>query len=527
MSTRAELPSTPAAACGSPSSRASGTARSAAPSSAMIRRAGPGAAPGLEGSASPEKVQRIHLAEGRRGGDLRPGLAPAAQRGRGGPALPWATGRRSPCATAWGPPPGPTGRPKPRPRGQSRSSAAPWTAPSWPTRHELHGLLNEAFEEAQRSVAVTMDDDETAAVNCHPSTTMVVALAATGQIVVGNVGDSRAYWLGQAADGRRLLTVDDTVAQELMAEGAPPDEAFGPPRSALHHPLDRRRRRVDRAPHHRPRSGRSWPAGRLHRRALELLRGPRAASAEMVDGAGGSTVAGDRPAADRRRPRGRRPGQHHRGRDPGRTAHGSSGRPNGGVTATMAEFRIECFQNEYLPTGGMLMNAVITVSGRRDSGRRPGRSSGAARGPGRSHHPRHLGVDEGGQDQTGQGGHGGGHRLPARRRPLRRGGRQPRGPDGLPCRRHRWPASTPATRHEAKQAVRRLEANGGTAIGSWITLTTELLQRPAGHPARDPADRRPQRERVARGARPGSAPGRGGLPVRLSWAWGPSWRWPS
>ena len=28
----------------------------------------------------------------------------------------------------------------------------------------------------------------------------------------------------------------------------------------------------------------------------------------------------------------------------------------------MAEFDIECFQNEFLPAGGTLMNAVITVT---------------------------------------------------------------------------------------------------------------------------------------------------------------------
>jgi len=47
--------------------------------------------------------------------------------------------------------------------------------------------------------------------------------AGTVQITVGNVGDSRVYWLPVPPTPARRLTVDDTLAQELIACGAAPD----------------------------------------------------------------------------------------------------------------------------------------------------------------------------------------------------------------------------------------------------------------------------------------------------------------
>ena len=45
-----------------------------------------------------------------------------------------------------------------------------------------------------------------------------------------------------------------------------------------------------------------------------------------------------------------------------------------------------------------------------------------------------------------------------------------------------WPltAATTTSREEAKDALRRLDARGGTAIGSWIALTTQLLRGETG-----------------------------------------------
>lgn len=50
-----------------------------------------------------------------------------------------------------------------------------------------------------------------------PSCTLVSALYRKDEIVIGSVGDSRAYWLG--ADGARQITVDDSWAEEQVSQG--------------------------------------------------------------------------------------------------------------------------------------------------------------------------------------------------------------------------------------------------------------------------------------------------------------------
>ncbi|HEU5475969.1 MAG TPA: protein phosphatase 2C domain-containing protein [Actinophytocola sp.] len=61
-----------------------------------------------------------------------------------------------------------------------------------------------------------------------PSCTFVSAVVTPERVTVGWVGDSRAYWLsdnGTGADDSRQLTVDDTVAAQLVAAGMDPAEA--------------------------------------------------------------------------------------------------------------------------------------------------------------------------------------------------------------------------------------------------------------------------------------------------------------
>jgi serine/threonine protein phosphatase PrpC len=63
-----------------------------------------------------------------------------------------------------------------------------------------------------------------------PACTIVAAVCREGEVAVGWVGDSRAYW----ADGSqsRQLTVDDSWAQEQIAEGLlTPEQAGRDPRS--------------------------------------------------------------------------------------------------------------------------------------------------------------------------------------------------------------------------------------------------------------------------------------------------------
>jgi serine/threonine protein phosphatase PrpC len=63
-----------------------------------------------------------------------------------------------------------------------------------------------------------------------PSCTLVCALWRAGEIVIGSVGDSRAYWID--ADGGRQLTVDDSWAEAQVSEGRlTPEQALRDSRS--------------------------------------------------------------------------------------------------------------------------------------------------------------------------------------------------------------------------------------------------------------------------------------------------------
>jgi serine/threonine protein phosphatase PrpC len=63
-----------------------------------------------------------------------------------------------------------------------------------------------------------------------PSCTLVSGLWRDGEVIVGSVGDSRAYWID--SDGARQLTVDDSWAEEQVAGGLlTADQAAQDPRS--------------------------------------------------------------------------------------------------------------------------------------------------------------------------------------------------------------------------------------------------------------------------------------------------------
>ncbi len=61
-----------------------------------------------------------------------------------------------------------------------------------------------------------------------PSTTFVAGVLAARRLVVGSVGDSRAYWLPDAGTPEQLTT-DDSWAAEAMAVGLPREEAESGP----------------------------------------------------------------------------------------------------------------------------------------------------------------------------------------------------------------------------------------------------------------------------------------------------------
>jgi PPM family protein phosphatase len=66
--------------------------------------------------------------------------------------------------------------------------------------------------------------DPTMAPSCTYAAAAVVPIAeGTVQIAVGNVGDSRVYWLPEPPSAPECLTVDDSLAHDLIAAGVPAD----------------------------------------------------------------------------------------------------------------------------------------------------------------------------------------------------------------------------------------------------------------------------------------------------------------
>jgi serine/threonine protein phosphatase PrpC len=66
-------------------------------------------------------------------------------------------------------------------------------------------------------------DPATAPSCTYTATAVLPAGDGSATITIGNVGDSRAYWLPAPPAAARQLTVDDSLAQELIATGLPAD----------------------------------------------------------------------------------------------------------------------------------------------------------------------------------------------------------------------------------------------------------------------------------------------------------------
>jgi serine/threonine protein phosphatase PrpC len=77
---------------------------------------------------------------------------------------------------------------------------------------------------AKAAMEVGRGGDSAIAPSCtYTAATVVPTSQGAAEITVGNVGDSRAYWLPDPPAIAQQLTVDDSVAQELITAGAAPD----------------------------------------------------------------------------------------------------------------------------------------------------------------------------------------------------------------------------------------------------------------------------------------------------------------
>jgi serine/threonine protein phosphatase PrpC len=77
--------------------------------------------------------------------------------------------------------------------------------------------------DAAKAAAAAAADPATAPSCTYTAAIVVPTPAGTVQITVGNVGDSRAYWLPEPPAPAQQLTVDDSLAQELITAGAAAD----------------------------------------------------------------------------------------------------------------------------------------------------------------------------------------------------------------------------------------------------------------------------------------------------------------
>ena len=90
----------------------------------------------------------------------------------------------------------------------------------------------EAMTDAIKAAGGAVQDVEwtTRTGRVNPSCTLVSALQRGDEVVIGWVGDSRAYWVDADADHTRQLTVDDSLGQEGIEKGMlTPEQAAASP----------------------------------------------------------------------------------------------------------------------------------------------------------------------------------------------------------------------------------------------------------------------------------------------------------
>ncbi|WP_253946929.1 PP2C family protein-serine/threonine phosphatase [Mycolicibacterium rhodesiae] len=84
----------------------------------------------------------------------------------------------------------------------------------------MAGLTDAALAAAN---AGSGGDDSLPASSCTYTAAVVVSIGDEVHIAVANIGDSRVYWLPDSPAQPQRLTVDDTLAQDLISGGIPAD----------------------------------------------------------------------------------------------------------------------------------------------------------------------------------------------------------------------------------------------------------------------------------------------------------------
>jgi serine/threonine protein phosphatase PrpC len=89
---------------------------------------------------------------------------------------------------------------------------------------DVTSVMVAGLTDAAKAAADSTSPEGFSPASCTYTAAVVVPAGGGGvQIAVANVGDSRVYWLPESPAQPQRLTVDDTVAQQLISAGIPPD----------------------------------------------------------------------------------------------------------------------------------------------------------------------------------------------------------------------------------------------------------------------------------------------------------------
>ena len=89
---------------------------------------------------------------------------------------------------------------------------------------DLTSVMRAGLAEGAKAAAESTSPEGFSPASCtYTAVVIVPAAAGEMQFATANVGDSRVYWLPEPPAQPLCLTVDDTVARQLISAGVPPD----------------------------------------------------------------------------------------------------------------------------------------------------------------------------------------------------------------------------------------------------------------------------------------------------------------